>query len=247
MASEQTVHAIVLRRRDVGEGDRRLTVLTQEQGVIDVIAKGARRPGSRFSGSSEPLAVGIFHVALGKKNLFITQAQPVTSFPGLRSDYDRLNLALALLEIALVVSPHDQPAENLFQLTIESLRFLEVHPKPLVSFVWSEIKLMQEAGFMPDWETCARCALPVAEAEPAYSPHAGGILHRSCAEKYTDRRFARIEVAYGFAKLAEADKPPTNLKLVVESVVALFPFWRAIAEKPMPALESAVKQVSLNP
>ncbi|MBI1755525.1 MAG: recombination protein O N-terminal domain-containing protein, partial [Fimbriimonas ginsengisoli] len=39
--SERTVTAIVLRRRDSGESDRRLILFTPEEGKIEAIAKGA--------------------------------------------------------------------------------------------------------------------------------------------------------------------------------------------------------------
>ena len=65
-------------------------MLSQEAGVMDVVAKGARKAASRLAGSSEPLSACILHVAEGKKNAFVTQVQPVSSFPGLRSPVPNL-------------------------------------------------------------------------------------------------------------------------------------------------------------
>jgi len=48
-------------------------------------------------------------VAEGKKNAFVTQVQPVSSFPGLRADYERLSFGQALAELAAAVMPHEQP------------------------------------------------------------------------------------------------------------------------------------------
>ena len=64
---DTTVEAIVLRRRDSGESDRRLTIFSRELGKIDVVAKGAKKPTSRLRGVSEPLNVGRFTYASGKK------------------------------------------------------------------------------------------------------------------------------------------------------------------------------------
>ena len=94
-----TLRAIVLKRKDSGESDRALTCLTEERGLVDVIAKGARKSGSRLSGSSEPLSVCEMEVAKGKAREFLTQAQPVMTFPKLREDYDRLAAGLAFAEI----------------------------------------------------------------------------------------------------------------------------------------------------
>ena len=119
--AERIVHAIVLRRRDSGESDRRLTVLTEEYGKIDVLAKGARKGGSRLSGVSDPLSAAVMNLAEGKRNLFITQAQPLHSFRGLRNDYDRLTGALALVELFAAILPIDEPFPEAYALLAQSL------------------------------------------------------------------------------------------------------------------------------
>jgi DNA repair protein RecO (recombination protein O) len=45
--------AIILKRRDFGEADRLLTILTPRYGKLDVIAKGARKPTSSKTGHVE--------------------------------------------------------------------------------------------------------------------------------------------------------------------------------------------------
>ena len=134
---ERTVQAIVLRRRDSGESDRRLTVLTVESGKMDVLAKGARKSASRLSGISEPLSACVMTLAEGKRTAFVTQAQPLASYRGLRTDFERLSYALALVELYAAVLPIDEPFPEAFDLLSRSLRHLETHPKPMVSLVWA--------------------------------------------------------------------------------------------------------------
>lgn len=241
--AEQTYHALILKRRSLGESDRSLTLLTQEAGVVDVIAKGARKTASRLSGSSEPLSACVVHVAEGKKNLYVTQVQPVSSFPGLRADYDRLSLGLAVLEIAAAVLPHEQPAPEAFSLLVSSLKYLEAHPKPLVVFAWAEVKLLDLAGFMPELGQCIVTRTAMNDAMPFLSPHAGGYVSAEAAVRYTDRFQTRAEVLYGISALAETDEPPANLKFVEETISALLPFWRAVADTALPANESLVREM----
>lgn len=240
---EQTVHAIVLRRRDAGESDRRLTLLTQEAGVIDVIAKGARKSGSRLSGCSEPLSASILQITPGKKQSFVTQAQPISSFPGLRSDYDRLSLGLALSELAAGVLPHDHPADEEFRFMVRALHDLEVHERPLVAFAWAEVMLMEIAGFMPSFGACVVSGAAIQEARPYVSPHAGGYLVAERSFDYSDAFQTTAEVLYGILSLAELEEPPGNLKFALETVRTLAPFWRAIVDRALPANEAMLQML----
>jgi DNA repair protein RecO len=241
--AETTVHAIVLRRRDSGESDRRLTVLTREMGKIDVIAKGARKAGSRLAGSSDPLVMAKFSIATGKRNAFITQTQPIGSFRGLRTDFERLSFALALCELYSAVVPWEEPIPEAYDLLTRSLRLLEGHEKPVVALVWAELQLMSQTGFLPAFDQSCLDGGPVKEANPWVSPHAGGYVQESEVMRYTDRARTRAEVLYGLARTAELDEAPPNLKFAEECLALLLPFWRQIADAPLPANESCVAEV----
>ena len=243
--SEATVHAIVLRRRDSGESDRRLTVLTRELGKIDIVAKGARKAGSRLAGSSDPLSVAKFSIATGKRNQYITQAQPMASFRGLRTDYERLSFALALCELYSAVVPWEEPVPEVYELLEASLNALEGHEKPVAALVWAELQLLSLTGFLPTFDRSAIDGQPVREAQPWASAHAGGYVSDSDAVRFTDRIRTRAEVLYGLARTAELETPPRNLKFAAECLVVLLSFWRNVADMPLPANESCVAEVKL--
>ncbi|MFQ3668146.1 MAG: DNA repair protein RecO [Fimbriimonadaceae bacterium] len=239
----ETVHALVLRRRDSGENDRQLTILTAERGVVDVVAKGARKGGSRLAGSSEPFAVCTMSLAPGRRRRYVTQTQPITSFPGLRTDYDRMAIGIGLLEIAAAVLPHEDPAPRAFKFLVEALRYLEVHPKPIVAAVWAEVGLMQIAGFQPRFDACAVTGQGLREAEVWVSPMAGGYVVAEEAIEFPDRFRARFEILVGLARIGELDAPPKNLKFAVDCLRTLVPFWAEIVGRPLPAHDAAVREL----
>jgi DNA repair protein RecO (recombination protein O) len=233
---EFTIHAIVLRRRDQGESDRRLTVLSQERGVLDVLAKGARKSGSRLSGASEPLAVSVLQIAAGKKQAFVTQAQPVMSFPGFRADYERLSFALGISEIASAILPHDAPASDEFTFLLKAFKYLELHEKPRVAFVWAQLQLLSLGGFQPSFSQCAMSGEPIKETPCWVSPEAGGYLCPAEAGAFTDRFQVPAEVLYVLSACMPLEAPPPS-----EAMRALLPFWRRYTERnSLPAMESAV-------
>lgn len=234
------MQAIVLRRRDAGETDRRLTILTPELGKVDVYAKGARKGASRLAGVSDPLSVARLSLAEGKRNRFVTQAQPQTSFPGLRRDFDRLSMALATLELFAAVIPYEEPDADAYDLLVRALGSIESHPKPLAATVWTQVALLGHAGFMPSFGACVVTGEPLREGEPFLSPRAGGYVCDAAAPTHADRFRVRAEVAINLDRLAPMDNPPPNLRYAEETLTALFPFWRHVADTPLPALDTLI-------
>lgn len=234
------MQAVVLRRRDAGETDRRLTILTPELGKVDVYAKGARKGASRLAGVSDPLSVGRLALAEGKRNRFVTQAQPQTSFPGLRTDFDRLTMGLATAELFAAVLPYEEPDPDAYDLLVRALRSVEAHPKPLAAAIWAQVALLGHAGFMPSFGHCVVTGEPLREGEPFLSPRAGGYVSDPAASSYADRFRVRAEVAINLDRLAPMENPPPNLRYAEETLAALVPFWRHVADAPLPALETMV-------
>jgi DNA repair protein RecO len=198
---------------------------------MEVVAKGARRNGSRLSGCSEPLSVSILQLAKGKRSGFVTQAQPIMSFPG------------AFAEVASALLPHGEPAPEGFSLVVQALKHLEAHPKPTVALAWAESLLMEMAGFQPHFDACAVTAAPITEAMPFVSPSAGGYVAEEVSGQFYDRFRARAEILYGLDAVVKLEEPPGNLKFAEEALIVLNAFIRHIAEKPLPAHEAFINHL----
>lgn len=236
--SEITVEAVVLRRRDSGESDRRLTLFTRELGKLDVVAKGARKPTSRLAGSSDPLTVARFTFATGKRNSYITQAQPGSGFLAFRQDFDRLQIALAFLELAEAVLPWEQPDEDTYLILMDALGALNSHPKPQVAFLWAQLRLLDVTGFLPRFLECAVSGVTLGEARAWFSPAAGGYVSPAAALEFGDRELVPAEVLIGLGKLSERAEPPAGFRMTFESARLLFRVWRHVIEAPLKANES---------
>jgi DNA repair protein RecO (recombination protein O) len=243
---DTTVEAIVLRRTDTGESDRRLTIFSRELGKIDVVAKGAKKPTSRLRGVTEPLSIGQFTFASGKKQKFVTSAQPRSSFPGLRLDFDRLNLGLSWGEVLGQILPYEQPFEEAFDLCLQTLQELEKHAAPLVALAWGEVKLLGLSGFLPSFNRCVISESKVLEAEAFFSPSAGGYVSAAHAAQISDRFYVRAEVLFGLAALSDLSEAPANLKYSFECLLALQPMWEYICEKPLPARQHLLTSLRLD-
>lgn len=119
---------INLKGMALGESDRLLTILTREYGLIRALAPGARQPHSRLRGRSELFVVNELLIYKGRSLDKITQAETITSYPGLSQDFGKLAASQYLAEIALCQALSEQPQEELFYLLNEHLSRLERLP-----------------------------------------------------------------------------------------------------------------------
>ena len=108
---------IVLRSIRYGEADRILHLYTAERGRVNAIAKGSRRPKSRFGGRLEPFFRLDLLLHEGRSDLCtVTGASTLDGYPGLRSDGPGLDAAAracdAVLRLLDSVEPN-RPAYNL--------------------------------------------------------------------------------------------------------------------------------------
>lgn len=244
--ADSTLHALILRRWDRGESDRRVTILTRERGRMDVIARGARKSGSRLASSTEPLNFVRMQVTEGKGANFVTQVEPIRAFQGLRTDYLRLSVALAYAELVAVIAHHELIQEEMFDQAETALAFIERSPDICAAGVWSELKLLEVEGVLPQFAECVQTNVSLKE-NPAYFSHsAGGYVHSSVSHEVADRVLVDGKVLISLARCAEMSEPPAKMALGEDCMRFLFRVWQDIAHAPMPAHEALMKLLQMN-
>ena len=239
--SETTVTAIVLRRTDLGESDRLLTLLTRELGKVDAVAKGARKGGSRLAGISEPLMFAELHLARTRSRHYVTQAQPMSSLPALRQSYERLLCGLAMTELVALHLPYESEQPEVFDVLTAALAALGGDCDPAVPLVWFGSRMLKLEGQMPDWRICAATGVPLKTTPVWYSSAAGGAVSEAAAHGFADARLASAVALIAIAKSAELERPPAAIKRAPECCEVLFRFWQGVAESPLPAWGAAVQ------
>lgn len=125
MSKTYKATGINIKTQIFGESDRLVTILTQEHGLIRVIAPGARKHKSSLGGRSGVFVVNELLIAKGKNLDKITQAQTVKTYPGLAKDLGKLAASQYLAEIALCQALSEQPQTELFALFNEHISRLE--------------------------------------------------------------------------------------------------------------------------
>ena len=175
---------VVLRTMKLGESDKIITFMTQLNGKVRAVAKGVRRPGSRFGARLEPTT----HIALqcyrGRELDVVTQVETIDANRALREHYGCLTHAVSMLEAVDQVAQERERNVPLYRMLVGALRTLTSDPSPVVSaaFFW---KLLSLEGFHPMLDACARCGADGPFA--AFDLEDGGVLCAACG-RHSGRR-----------------------------------------------------------
>lgn len=155
---KERVMGMVLSAATIGEYDKRVVLLTKERGRISAFARGARRPRSPLSASTEPFTFGEFYIYRGRDSYTIEQVEVRNFFPELRTDLDRLYMGLYFCEVADYFTREGMDATVELNLLYLSLRALLVSsiPDALVRYIY-EFRMLAEEGVAPRIFSCIRC------------------------------------------------------------------------------------------
>ncbi len=182
MTNVTVVTGMVLSSAPVGEYDKRVVLLTREEGLISAFARGARRSKSPLLAATMPMAFGTFDVFMGQSSNTIDKARITQYFDTILSDYDRLCLASYCLEVAAY---HGQPAvdeSERLMLLYQTFRAMgdERFSLALIRSIY-DLKTLAINGEYPNVFTCVSCG----EQKPLVAFHFGlrGCVCRECREK----------------------------------------------------------------
>ena len=117
-----TVEGIVIKRQNIGEADKLITLFTETLGKITLLARGIRKSSSRRVGSLELFNQVKVSAARGRGELdTLTEVQVLNSFSPWRRFLGRITLAYQLCEIVDKLTPDRQPHPEIFTLLSLSL------------------------------------------------------------------------------------------------------------------------------
>jgi DNA repair protein RecO (recombination protein O) len=171
---------IVLRRRDFGEADRLVTLLTDRYGKIRALAKGTRRTKSRLGGHLEPYARTNLLIARGRNLDIITQAQVVESMNHLRGVERSISYAAHWAEIADQLMVEAQENRPGYLALVRALTSLDHGRSPEVTSRICEWEFLAAAGFRPELFNCTLCGAGIAPGANGLQVDAGGVVCPQC-------------------------------------------------------------------
>ena len=181
-----TIDAVILREVLVGESDKLLTVLTAENGIMTVSAKGVKNIKSKNSAAVQLFCHSTLEVTKKGQRYILKTAALKNSFYGLRSEIERYALACYIAETAVYFCTEQNDETDAMRLILNAFYALssaDGKPLWLIKAAY-EIKLCSVCGFMPSLSYCACCSGNIGSSEKRYSFSfaESGIICGKCSE-----------------------------------------------------------------
>lgn len=173
-------NAIVLRRVNVGETDRIITIYTREKGKLSAVAKGARKSLSKLAGATELFTYGRYFLAVGKDLDILTQTEIRESFPNIRSSLRRIAYATYIAELTGAMIEEREANYELFDTLLSSLYLIEGEVDPEIVARYFELQLMSLMGYRPELNCCVKCSNKPNSEGIIFSPSLGGMVCEVC-------------------------------------------------------------------
>lgn len=159
---------IILKSYSLAEADKIVVLLTQNEGLVRGVAKGAKRLKSRFGGGLEPFSVvNLTYFQKEERELVsISQVELVKSFFESASDPQFLQKFSYLADILSDFAPPHDPNETLYRMAKVCLETAAENPDSLESIaLYFEIWILRLGGYLPDWNRCDECRRPLNSGE----------------------------------------------------------------------------------
>jgi DNA repair protein RecO (recombination protein O) len=180
-----TTRTVVLKTYPYSDTSKILRLMTRDHGPRSAIAKGARRPGSKFGGLIEPFAEGYATLYLRENRDLHTLSDfdLIRERQGLGVDLPRYAGAAVLCELVMRLAPEHRD-DRLFKVLVSGLDALvdagagEAEAVALRQ-IW---RVVAALGFAPDLRRCVGCGAEVGGGGEVRFDYAdGGLRCPACA------------------------------------------------------------------
>lgn len=173
--------AIVLRSFPLGEADRLVSFLSRSSGRLRGVARGARRPKSRFGSTLEMMShIRVWYYERETRDLVrIGQCELMESFFAAQKDYAS-TMALALVsEVTEAVVPEREATDPVFRLILLTARTVQSGTGVWLAVAYFLLWMVRLAGWLPKLDECQSCGREL-RGDDAFEMMHGELVCRDC-------------------------------------------------------------------
>lgn len=179
---------IVLKRLDHGDSSRIITVYTKEFGKFSGMVKGAKSAKSKIGMVLDVLNLAdlVFYNKENRDLQLITQAELLDHFSHLKSNFDLLTYASAVVELIEKLVLDHELNERLYRGTIRILELLDQNPQDYeFRFAKYLLFFIEELGYQLPLSQCIDCRNDLVNNRFVYLNYNTGFYCGECGKNHS--------------------------------------------------------------
>lgn len=199
------IEGIVISETPYGETSKIINILTID-GVVGLMAKGARNLKSNLRGGTSKLTYGNFSTNKKEDKLSIlTGVDIINNFTNIKKDINKVSYAVYLLDLANQVMKQNKES-NIYNLLIDSL--LKINDgfdyRVITNIV--ELKYLEYLGVLPILDCCSVCGSKTSIA--TLSGSRGGYICKECLsnDKIVSEKTIKLIRMFYYVDIKKIDK-----------------------------------------
>ncbi|MFC0270043.1 DNA repair protein RecO [Metabacillus herbersteinensis] len=177
----QKCEGIVIRGTDYGETNKIITIYTRELGKVGVMARGAKKPSSRLSSSTQLFTYGTFMFQKSKGLGTLQQGETIDSMRKIREDIFLTAYASYIAELLDKSTENFERNPFLFEFLKQTLFLLNEEVDPDILIHIFEMKMLNVLGLHPQLNGCTVCGSTDGTFD--FSIREGGFICHRCFER----------------------------------------------------------------
>lgn len=171
------VEGIVIKETDYKETSKIINIFTKE-GIIGILAKGAKRLKSPFVGATSKLTYAYFHINYKENSMStLIEVDIIDTLKNLKKDITKISYASFITDLTYQVYKHENN-NFLYELYKSSIIKINEGYDPLVITNILELKYLDYLGIRPIISKCVICGKD--KNIITISSYKGGYICKSC-------------------------------------------------------------------
>ncbi|MCX5700183.1 MAG: DNA repair protein RecO [Candidatus Omnitrophica bacterium] len=173
--------AIILRRMDFRETSLIIDFFTRDFGKLSGILKGIRKEPSKFASPVEVSSYNeiIFYKKTSSTLHLVSACDLKDNFFNIRNSMVKAGFLGIMMELVATVMQTEDKNEDVFNLTLDCLKELEITNNPQKVLTIFKIKMLSLSGFKPHFDSCVSCDSKIL-GQSKFSLCLGGLLCEKC-------------------------------------------------------------------
>lgn len=200
------IEGIVVSDVDYKESSKIINVLTKNEGIVGVLARGSKKVKSNLSGVTSRLTYGYFHINYRDSGLSsLIEVDIIDKFKNTRLDIFKMSYSLYLMELCMMVYKHEDN-NNIYDILISALKKIDEGFDYKVITIIVELKMLEYLGIKPVIDECCSCGCK--HDIVTLSSYRGGYLCKNCRreEAYADVRAIKLIRMFYYVDISKISK-----------------------------------------